>query len=259
MLLENTIRTFSRLAKSWALEAVCASKARITAYSGSRFSRITAARFTSFCWTSPTPASSTGMFLVCSMDSNASSFPSSLAFTRTPVSCRSKPAKAPWSSAWASCFSLSKLSSPPTMWRCVPATTVSKPAAKILVPMDLLTDGWLVYFGLARVSVIGWGVKRPLMVVTTGPPEPASTIRSPSRRQPFFKRTSAVMPRSFLPPARTSNTTHSNSSRSSRLSTRRSCARLANRYRRSGIPCPVAALVGTKDTVLPRSFLSMSQ
>mmetsp|Transcript_84518 Transcript_84518/g.247899 ORF Transcript_84518/g.247899 Transcript_84518/m.247899 type:complete len:202 (-) Transcript_84518:1221-1826(-) len=201
----------------------------MTAYSGIRFSRITAARLTSLSCTSPIPTSRTGMPLAPSTDIKASSLPSSLALTKTPLSCLWKPAMTPWSSAWASCLSFSRPSFASTTRSRVPATAVSKPVATILRPTEPLTERWLAYFGLARVSAMGCGVRRLLMVVTIGPAEPVRTIRSPSRSVPCFKSTSAATPASLLSPALTSKTTHSSSSFCCRRSARSSCDRLASK------------------------------
>ena len=60
-----------------------------------------------------------------------------------------------------------------------------------------------------RISFMGCGVNKALIVVTIGPPRPAKTIVSPSRRVPFKSTTSIVVPKPSM--FFTSITVHSRS------------------------------------------------
>jgi hypothetical protein len=91
--------------------------------------------------------------------------------------------------------------------------------------------------------------------VTIGPSVPQSTIVSPYLRCPFERMTSKVVPidSTFL----TSKTVQDRSEMYIKLLFILSWVNLARRSNMSGIPSPVKADVGTKETTLP-SFLFSS-
>mmetsp|Transcript_111852 Transcript_111852/g.316398 ORF Transcript_111852/g.316398 Transcript_111852/m.316398 type:complete len:256 (+) Transcript_111852:756-1523(+) len=222
------------------------SNARMTAYSGRFFSFMMAAFLMSFLWTSPMPTSKTGIFMSWRKDSSASRDPRVLAFTYTPSGCFSKSARMLSKPSLTSSFISSTSSSGPTTKSSVPAIASSRPGAQILTPIDVLIWVWCMYSFLTRISFMGCGVKSARMVVTIAPPIPAMTIWSPSRKVPFTRITSIVVPRPsmFL----TSITVHWSSSCTSSLLLRRLWLRCRSWYRRSGTPSPVSALVGMMET-----------
>ena len=77
----------------------------------------------------------------------------------------------------------------------IPASAFSRSLAAIFTPWAPTTSLWVTYWFLTRSSFRGWGMRRALTCATIGPSIPAKTIVSPSRRVPFTRMTSIVVPR----------------------------------------------------------------
>ena len=101
------------------------------------------------------------------------------------------------------------------------------------------------------MSFIGCGVRRARMLVTIGPLLPASTMVSPFLRVPLRSNTSMAVPKPST--VFTSMTVHSNSSLTSSLSLIKFCVNFKVRYNKSGMPSPVRALMGTRETQVLKS------
>mmetsp|Transcript_253 Transcript_253/g.293 ORF Transcript_253/g.293 Transcript_253/m.293 type:complete len:249 (+) Transcript_253:730-1476(+) len=237
--------TLSSSANSLASLATGTSKARITANLDILRSFITLALSTSRLWTGPILIPETGI-LTASLSrkvSSASNDPRVEACTQTPSPPLSTLEKMSVMSSMTASLSSSSESSGVMTNIEVPATAVSRPGATIFTPIAALISLWSINWPLMRSSRRAWGVFRALIRVTSGPPRPQTTILSPSRSFPFSNTTSTVVPRPSI--VLTSNTEHWGTSTYMSRSASMVWVSLTMTWRRSEMPSPVTAEVGT--------------
>mmetsp|Transcript_24665 Transcript_24665/g.37538 ORF Transcript_24665/g.37538 Transcript_24665/m.37538 type:complete len:330 (-) Transcript_24665:631-1620(-) len=224
----------------------------ILTHSRSR-SSITPHRITSNLATGPMPMPDTGIggFGLPSRSSpglsknwsSASSDPSVEACTYTPSSFLRTFLRMPPRSFMTSSLSSSMSSSSPHTSRFEPASARSIPFAQIFTPIAPLISLWCTYGVFTRISFIGWGVRSERICVTMGPSSPQTTTVSFSLMRPLTTMTSMVVPRPSM--ALTSSTVHSRFSWNMIFSTSILLGSVESRKRRSIIPSPEWAEVGT--------------
>mmetsp|Transcript_10003 Transcript_10003/g.19199 ORF Transcript_10003/g.19199 Transcript_10003/m.19199 type:complete len:219 (+) Transcript_10003:967-1623(+) len=208
----------------------------------------------SFLCTGPMPMPETLILLSSRYDRRASRDPSVLALTYTPSPEGSTRPRMESTSLWH--LALSNSTSSPWPWRytisSVPARAESSSLATTLTPIAPVMVEWRMYSFLTLISRIGGGVSSPLIVVTMGLSMPAQTMVSPRLRLPETRRTSRVvpMPSIFF----TSRTEHLLLLRTEMRSLWSFLVSFTTRYKRSGIPSPVWAEVGTRGTHSRRSI-----
>mmetsp|Transcript_12637 Transcript_12637/g.38681 ORF Transcript_12637/g.38681 Transcript_12637/m.38681 type:complete len:222 (+) Transcript_12637:784-1449(+) len=217
------------------------------AYSGF-FSSIVEHLTTSFLYTGPMLMPETGILDVLRNSKSASSEPSVDACTYTPSPVLSTERRMEEKSFITSSLSSSSSSAHPgscTTSSCVPATAFSRPSAAIFTPCAASISLWCRYCPLTLISRKGCGVSRARTFVTMGPSRPHTTIVSPSFNLPPDSTTSIVVPKPSM--TFTSNTVHCSTSEYTNLSLRSFCGSCTSIMRRSGMPSPVIAEVGTND------------
>mmetsp|Transcript_43723 Transcript_43723/g.135017 ORF Transcript_43723/g.135017 Transcript_43723/m.135017 type:complete len:640 (-) Transcript_43723:27-1946(-) len=194
----------------------------------------------------PSEMADTGIFDSLRKERSASSAPRVDDWTVTPTPLLSTSARISLTSDMMSFFIFSTSSPGFTTYIGVPGTASSRSCAEILRPMAARSFLWCTYSPLTRSSFIGCGVSRARTWVTMGPLRPHTMMVSDSCSTPLTSTTSMVVPKPWI--GFTSRTVHASSSLYWTLPSMKRWTSWILSIRRSLMPSPDLADVGTTET-----------